>query len=245
MSRKILVVEDSLGSYGAAVSGLGRTTNSYKHFFKSPKDFILVMFTGGADVDPAIYNDTSPLDLCSTSPERDRFEKTIFRHALINNIPMIGICRGFQFLNVMAGGRLMHHITGHGGTTHLFDSYGLKTSITVNSFHHQMVIPNVDSHLIGWSMDKLSKEYYGKNDALEEWGGPEVEAAIFPKIRACGAQYHPEWMPSKSDGAMFFYNMANRLLEWPMNKFVQFYTRKDKDVKQTKDDIRSRFDCVA
>lgn len=245
MSRKILVVEDSLGTYGLAVSGLGKTTNSFKHFFKSPKDFILVMFTGGADVDPTIYNDTSPLDLCCTSPERDRFERTIFRHALINNIPMIGICRGFQFLNVMAGGRLMHHITGHGGTTHPFDSYGLKTSITVNSFHHQMVIPNADSHLMGWSVDKRSEEYYGKNDEIEEWGGPEVEAAIFPKVKACGVQYHPEWMPSKSDGYMFFFNLANRLLEWPINSLIQFYTEEGKNAKQKSDDVRSRFNCVA
>ena len=220
MSRKILVVEDSLGTYGLAVAGFGRTTNSFKHFFKSPKDFILVMFTGGEDVDPAMYSDDSPLGLCGSSPERDRFERTIFRHALINNIPMIGICRGFQFLNVMAGGRLMHHITGHGGTTHPFDSHGLKSSITVNSFHHQMVIPNVDSHLIGWSVDKRSEEYYGKNDELEKWGGPEVEAAIFPKIRACGVQYHPEWMPSKSDGFMFFYNMVNRLWYWEQMVYV-------------------------
>lgn len=244
MSRKILVVEDSVGGYGSAVDGLGKQTNNFKHFFKSPKDFILVMFTGGEDVDPAMYDDTSPQGLCGSRPERDRFERTISKHALTHNIPMIGICRGFQFLNVMAGGRLMHHISGHGGTTHSFDSYGLKTDIMVNSYHHQMVIPNIDSHLIGWSVDKRSKEYYGKNDKLEEWGGPEVEAAIFPKIRACGVQYHPEWMPKKSDGAMFFFNMVNRLLEWPINKLVQFYTEEGKDVKRKSDDICSCFSCI-
>lgn len=241
MSRKILVVEDSLGTYGLSVEGLGKTTNNFKHFFKEPKDFILVLFTGGADVDPTLYDDTSPLNLCSVTPERDRFERTVFRHALNNNIPMIGICRGFQFLNVMAGGRLMHHISGHGGTTHLFGNYGSKTNITVNSFHHQMVVPNINSWLIGWSVDKLSKEYYGKDDVLEKWRGAEVEAAIFPKIGACGVQYHPEWMPSKSDGFMFFYNMANRLLEWPMDKFVQFYTGEGKDVTRKPHAVRPRF----
>ena len=231
MTGKILVVDRTPKFYGAAIEGLGRLTSNHRRLFKSPEKFILVLFTGGADVDPSLYNDTSPAELCSTNIERDKFETIIFKHALENNIPMIGICRGFQFLNVMAGGRLMHHIDGHGGSIHGFDSPRLKKEIRVNSFHHQMVIPNAEAHTIGWSVETLSDIYYGKKDEKEEWGKQEVESCIFPEIRACGVQYHPEWMPKDSGGALFFYNLADRLIHWPMNKVIQIYTKGSEDAK--------------
>ena len=246
--NKILIVENRLGSYAAAVKGLGELTNDVEDFLKEPNKYSLVMFTGGEDVDPSLYDDTSPHQLCSTNLTRDKFEVTIFECALDNKIQMIGICRGVQFLTVMAGGRLMHDITGHAGSIHKFDSFNLKTPIKVNSFHHQMIVPDADSRIIGWSVDKLSEQYYGSMDRLEGWGKPEVEAAVFPSIRACGVQYHPEWMDVKSNGFMYFYNMANRLIKWPMDKFVQCYTEcstgKDINAKQKSNDIHSCFSCA-
>lgn len=231
MANKILVLEDSLGSYGKAVEGLGNLTNDDRLFFKTPKDFTLVLFTGGADVDPFFYGDTSPLRMCKSSPTRDKFEKTVFQYALTNNIPMIGICRGFQFLNVMAKGRLLHHIDGHGGTTHLFNGPNLKRPINVNSFHHQMVVPSADSYTIGQTVDQLSNLYYGKHDQPEKWKGFEVEAAIFPEINACGVQYHPEWMATTSEGFLFFHNMANNLINLPKDEFIELYTKRSGDEK--------------
>lgn len=229
MNSKILVLEARLGDYGKAVKELGRLTNNYQTFFKEPKKFGLVLFTGGADVDPSFYNDTSPLQMCSSNLKRDKFEKTIFQCATINNIPMVGICRGFQFLNVMAKGHLLHHINGHGGTIHSFDSPCLKNPIDVNSFHHQMVIPSTDSYIIGRTKKQLSNIYYGKRDQLEKWENPEVEAAIFPKINACGVQYHPEWMSTTSEGFLFFYEMSKRLVDWTMEQFIHFYTTENKE----------------
>lgn len=220
----ILVLDSGTEDYGKAVDGIGHLTNNCDLFFKSPQKFSLILFTGGADVDPSFYNDDSPHNLCNFNSARDKSEKTIFKHATNNHIPMIGICRGFQFLNVMAGGRLMHHISGHGGTIHSFDGPSLKEPIAVNSFHHQMVIPPTKAYVIGHSVDPLPNECYGKHDKLEEWHGPGIEAAIFPEINSCGVQYHPEWMLTTSEGFLFFYDMANRLINWPIEKFIQFYT---------------------
>ena len=223
----ILVLDNEINDYGKAVEGLGHLITNRNLFFKSPQKFSLVLFTGGADVDPSFYNDDSPNRLCGFNPVRDKLEKTIFKHAINNHVPMIGICRGFQFLNVMAGGRLMHHINGHGGTIHSFNGPSLKEPISVNSFHHQMVIPTTDSHIIGHSVDPLPDICYGKHDELEKWEGPGIEAAIFPEINSCGVQYHPEWMLPTSEGFLFFHNMASKLIHWPMDKFIQLYTKKD------------------
>lgn len=235
MTKKILIVSsaDSNSSsetlerigYGKAVVGLGTLTDNLKEFFNKPKKFGLVLFTGGADVDPSLYNDTSPHNLCYSDITRDRHEKVVFKYALRHKIPMTGICRGVQFLNVMAGGELMHHIDGHEGVVHEFSGPRLKTSIKVNSFHHQMVIPANDSHVIGWSKSRLSNRYYGKNDEREEWNSSEVEAVIFPKIKACGVQYHPEWMPRKARGFSFFYNLTRRLMFYKMDKLIDYYTK--------------------
>lgn len=244
MNNKILVLESILGNYSAAVEGLGVLTNNCADFFKVPTDFILVLFTGGADVDPSFYNDDSPLNMCRSILSRDNSEKTIFQHALTNNIPMMGICRGFQFLNVMAKGRMMHHINGHAGSVHLFDSPILEEPIRVNSFHHQMSILPEESHIIGWSTNKLSTVYCGKHDQSEKWDGPEVEAAVFPKIGACGVQYHPEWMSPTSEGALFFYKMADKFINSPIDEFVQIYTKNNIKGNKNKSETKSIAVCT-
>ena len=228
MPNKILVIENTHvipgEGYGKSVKGLGDLTTDVHYFLKKPKEFKLVLFVGGEDVDPSLYGESSPLDMCASNLKRDRSEKVIFKHALNNNISMIGICRGFQFLNVMAKGRLMHHINRHAGSVHSFDSYSLKKPIDVNSFHHQMVIPHKDSHVIGWPVDNISNVYYGKDDQSTEWNNPEVEAAIFPEVNACGVQYHPEWLAESSEAFSFFYNLAKNLINLSMNDFIDLYT---------------------
>ena len=234
MRKKILIVTNTntilesktLGKmgYGKAIRGLGKLTNNLKEFYDTPKTFNLILFTGGEDITPSFYNDASPCELCYSSVHRDRREKSIFKQAFHHKIPMIGICRGIQFLNVMAGGRLMHHMNGHDGTLHTLTGPRIKTPINVNSFHHQMVIPAKDSRVIGWAGNRLSNVYYGKNDEKESWLPLEVEAVIFPKINACGVQYHPEWMSHKSQGFSFFYNLAERLMCHKMEKLIAYYT---------------------
>lgn len=69
-----------------------------------------VLFTGGADVDPALYNEAvSPLcgELC---PLRDETEGYLMEQCLKRNIPFLAICRGFELLNVILGGTLYQDI---------------------------------------------------------------------------------------------------------------------------------------
>lgn len=69
-----------------------------------------ILFTGGQDVEPALYHAvTSPL--CGpTCPARDHLESALFRQAFDDDKPMLGICRGIQLMNALLGGTLYQHL---------------------------------------------------------------------------------------------------------------------------------------
>ena len=230
MSNKVLVVSGD--SYALPIEGLGEITNDVDYFIEHPNEFKLVMFTGGEDVTPSLYGDDSPDRMCWFNIKRDEFEREIFNVALENKILMTGICRGVQFLNVMSGGKMMHHITGHtGGRDHLMQLItGHK--IVVNTLHHQMMLPPEDSILIGWSAEKLSSMYLGWHDEEVDYKGTENEAVIFPKTRAFGVQYHPEMMKETSDGFLFYRQMVKNALVLTWEKFIDAYTKGYDDVEK-------------
>jgi gamma-glutamyl-gamma-aminobutyrate hydrolase PuuD len=221
---KILVLNGF--GYGEALLGIGELDQDIATFTQNPEEYKLVLFTGGADVTPRLYGDTSPRGFCQCSPSRDATERIIFRVAQEAGVPMAGICRGLQFLNVMAGGKLIHHLDKHAGGFHEMEVQKDNILRQVNTLHHQMVIPPKDAFIIGWSKDKLSKVYYGNEDKEIKWRGPEVEAVIYPNITACGVQYHPEMMPKRSAGYEFFYEMVYNMLVTDMKTFVKIYTGK-------------------
>lgn len=118
------------------------------------------LFTGGQDVDPAVYCEEKT-ELCGECcPERDTMEKLLLDIAMKRDMPILGICRGIQFINAVLGGTLWQDIPAQFSDklTHcqkppydkpihdvMIESasplYGLlKTdSIAVNSYHHQGV----------------------------------------------------------------------------------------------------------
>lgn len=228
MADKILVLNGP--NYAEAVAGLGTFIYKSKSFLDNAEGFKLVLFTGGADVDPSLYGDTSPKGICMTNPKRDELEEIVFKHALKHGIKMAGICRGLQFLNVMAGGKLVHHLDHHDGYSSLFRDYHdfecqKDDEIRrINTMHHQMAIPPKDGIIVGWSKTRQSERYIGDKDEEMNWPGPEVEAAIYPEIGACGVQWHPEMMMATSDGYNFFYEMVGALLQLDMEDFVNLYT---------------------
>lgn len=226
MSKKILCVGNKF--YGNCLVGLRDISCDVEAFMKDPNDFCLVMFTGGADVSPKLYGDESPDHLCQSNPTRDRAEELIFKMAHEHNIKMTGICRGLQFLNVMSGGKLMHHINRHGGSNHTFECHASNNIIEVNSLHHQMVIPSEHSLIIGWSHDKLSNVYYGESDAETDYVGPEVEAALYPETLSCGVQYHPEMMGMETEGHIWYFQLMKDFLEMSMHEFIKIYAEQRK-----------------
>jgi gamma-glutamyl-gamma-aminobutyrate hydrolase PuuD len=136
-----------------------------------------LILTGGEDLDPAWYGaDPSPL-LSPPSRERDLFELALFAVARQQGLPILGICRGIQLINVGMGGTLFqdlpterpgavnhrpdgardarsHRVTLQPGSR-AAEALG-ATAITVNSSHHQAIkdlAPGL--HPTGWTDDKL------------------------------------------------------------------------------------------
>ncbi len=112
-----------------------------------------ILFSGGADVDPVRYGETITADNVSVCEKRDAFELELARRAIVTQIPILGICRGIQLLNVSLGGTLWQDIPRHqqkepadqcthevkvvGGTA--LRALSASDVIPVNTFHHQAV----------------------------------------------------------------------------------------------------------
>src|SRR6478609_9122442 len=77
----------------------------------------LVVFLGGEDIDPALYNEPVHRKTDFNS-KRDEREVAVFKTCIENDIPMFGICRGMQFIHAMSGGKLYQNVEGHGGSPH-------------------------------------------------------------------------------------------------------------------------------
>lgn len=173
-----------------------------------PKDADVFVFTGGADVHPSLYGENE-FEGCHYHIERDIRERVLFNVAVNNDIPMIGICRGAQFLNVMSGGRLWHDVDNHGRNHEVVD---LKTGVRysdVVSTHHQMMIPGSTGEVLAyakvannkrrpgfqWSRantpaaDFLAKGADGQPDPT----AMDIEAVWYEDTRCLCYQPHPEY----------------------------------------------------
>ncbi len=155
----------------------------------------LVVFTGGSDVDPALYGDEKHM-YTSIDTERDLNDVAAYQWAKKNNIPCVGICRGGQFLNVMNGGKMYQHIDGH-TRNHQMIGQGIgEEGIEVTSTHHQMMIVPKSGELVAWAEDiAFSGEY-------------EPEVVWFSERKDLSVQYHPEYMDEDSDGYQYFQTLV-------------------------------------
>ncbi|HYZ82453.1 MAG TPA: gamma-glutamyl-gamma-aminobutyrate hydrolase family protein, partial [Solirubrobacteraceae bacterium] len=76
-----------------------------------------LLLAGGADIDPATYGEGRHPKTVNTRPERDRAEVALALRALERELPVLGICRGMQLLNVALGGTLIQHLPDDLGHT--------------------------------------------------------------------------------------------------------------------------------
>jgi putative glutamine amidotransferase len=118
-----------------------------------------LLLSGGADVDPTRFG-RGWQGATDIEPGRDALEAAAWDVALARRIPVLGICRGFQAINVFSGGTLLQHVDGHGGAswghgpaaTHslrvspgtrlariLFPTNARGGVLQVNTYHHQGV----------------------------------------------------------------------------------------------------------
>ena len=114
-----------------------------------------LLLPGGADLDPALYGEAPHPSVVVEGP-RDDLELRAWSAARTRHVPIFGVCRGFQAINVFSGGTLLQHLEGHDSQTQdpaphplrLDPASRLATilgetdpplSMEVNSYHHQAV----------------------------------------------------------------------------------------------------------
>jgi putative glutamine amidotransferase len=160
-----------------------------------------LILAGGADIDPASYGEDAHAQTTGTWPERDSYEVALARRALERDIPLLGICRGMQLMNVARGGTLIQHLPedvgheDHRRAPGSFDGADHDVRLADGSLaaraagevdhgtksHHHQAIARLGEGLVetGWStLDELP-------EAIED-----------PGLRfALGVQWHPEADP--------------------------------------------------
>lgn len=114
-----------------------------------------LVISGGADVDPSLYHERTA-GARDLDPGRDRLDTDAFRAAQDRSVPVLGVCRGLQAINVLSGGSLLQHLDGHEsrpypsvpaeqhpirivGGTRLASIVGGAEALLVNTYHHQAV----------------------------------------------------------------------------------------------------------
>jgi GMP synthase-like glutamine amidotransferase len=195
MSRKIYVV------------GIGPHYASWMkgEIVYDMEDADLVVFTGGEDVDPIVYNEPRNPKTRSNI-KRDNTELIEFKKALDLKKHMIGICRGAQFLCAASGGRLVQDQMNPGYRHMITTSTGKIVMIT--STHHQAMfpfdMPKDHYKLLAWTEKMVGKREDGEGNDMGN-GNREAEICYFPKTRALGIQGHPEMMAEGMFGTTFDY----------------------------------------
>ncbi len=157
-----------------------------------------LMLAGGADIDPSAYGAEPHPATIGSVPERDAFEIALVRRALQRDLPLLGICRGMQVMNVACGGSLhqdLPELVGHeehrrvlgsfDGADHdvrlVADSLAARAAgeeLHATKSHHHQGVDRIGAALVvtGWAtVDDLP-------EALELPGN----------AFALGVQWHPE-----------------------------------------------------
>lgn len=185
-----------------------------------------IIFTGGEDIGPDYYGEAPHEKLEEVSPARDIFELTAMKLAADRNIPMLGICRGLQLMNVAFGGTLYQDLpTQHPSTTnHLQEVSGTipthtvsvvkgsklaaitgRNELQVNTFHHQAI----KQLALGFKVVARSPD-----NVVEA-----IEA--YPVRQIMGVQFHPEIFTAAGDTTM------RKLFTFLINKADTFRLAKE------------------
>jgi putative glutamine amidotransferase len=163
-----------------------------------------LLLSGGPDIDPQYYNEDDPFEKCIIDGKRDTLEFMLIQKAKELKLPVLGICRGLQELNVAYGGSLYrdlptefskeklhqcendtceHPITIVAGSI-LQKNSGLSQG-AVNSYHHQGIKKLADCFIpTAFSADSLIEAI--------EWKEPQGKPFMI------AVQYHPERLDHKS-----------------------------------------------
>ena len=157
-----------------------------------------LLLPGGADLDPALYGE-QPHPAVAVEGLRDDLELEAWSAARRHGVPVLGVCRGFQAINVFSGGRLVQHLEGHDSPTYAPEAHPLHLDpasrlagilgdtdpllrAEVNSYHHQALRPaDLARGLVASGMAP-----HHEGDLVEALEAVDREDWLI------GVQFHPE-----------------------------------------------------
>ncbi len=172
----------------------------------------LAVFTGGEDVSPNFYGDRKHV-YTGNSLLRDNQEAEIFEMFSDKGVPMVGICRGAQFLNVMSGGRMYQHVENH-TRSHAITDVTTGETIYVSSTHHQMMMPSPKGVLVAFSNLHGSREWFDGAIARRDVADVDNEVVFYPNTKCLCFQPHPEFtMPEYEGMRTYFGQCLERCLD--------------------------------
>ncbi len=190
-----------------------------------------IIISGGEDVNPSLYGKQDEIERCGTiNPHRDSLEQKMIRFAVKNKIPLLGICRGDQILNVTEGGSLLIDIPTDIGSKYLHrDSRKAKEHKSTAVYHSVYIekgtflynIVKVDSGN-GYSNHHQAVKKLAKGFRISACAKDKVAEAIEPVDTLLhpfilGVQWHPEAMDVKNPlsgriGRKFMYKVKQHFL---------------------------------
>jgi putative glutamine amidotransferase len=161
-----------------------------------------LLLAGGADIDPLSYGQRAHAETAGTVPERDDFEIALVRAGIERDLPVLGICRGMQLINVARGGTLLQHLPerlGHHEHRRVIGSF--------DGADHEVELGEgtLAMRVVGEARHPTKSHHHQGVDRLGEGlqvSGTSVldglpEAIELPERRfVLGVQWHPE-----ADGA--------------------------------------------
>lgn len=160
-------------------------------FVDNPIKADFVIFTGGADVTPSTYGDVAIAETCADI-QRDKEDLDLWNICRDEGIPMVGICRGSQFIWTRMGGKLFQHVNNHNDGEHEIYFFPENKKYRASSVHHQMAKPET---LPGFKL--LANTVVSTTRKAGNWShsgpGSDFEIWAFPDDAILGIQGHPEY----------------------------------------------------
>jgi len=162
-----------------------------------------VVISGGLDVDPAHYGHAAHALTKPAARVRDEFELLIAREAIKNEVPLLGVCRGMQILNVARGGTLHQHLPDLVGHDSHVAPYDQELAADARRFNIELASDSLAARAVGetttfgWSNHHQGVDALGEGLVASGWARDGVVVAIEDPSRAfaLGVQWHPEVDP--------------------------------------------------
>lgn len=174
-----------------------------------PEDANVMLFTGGADITPAMYGETGVHSRTTTHLNRDAEEILAFyRHSLTLGNASVGICRGAQFLSVMNGCKLWQDVDNHRIEHDLKDLESGNTYRVTSNHHQQIRFPvkkNKTAKLLAVGVFEGKPTTKESSTTKTITDTPDIEAMWFSDTSCLAYQPHPEYGSCPDTRALFLH----------------------------------------